>query len=246
MLLQAHNLFTLTKLFLLEQIRFPLGIFWGMLAPPMMFFFFNIESIGSGYANATWYASQSAWFLSYIITSVSLYGFSIYLVGRRESGFLRSFVIGRKGRLLFISAQLLSAVVLSLTYSLFFLLTTSLSFGINFLTTIPEFLLPYSVVTIVFMSSSMFFLLIPLNFQNANSVVSIAFMLMVMVSLASSRLDNTILLDINSFNPIHFGELLINKELALTPALLILFFSLVLASVRCAINLRTNPVWEGQ
>lgn len=246
MLLQAHNLFVLTRLFLLEQIRFPLGIFWGMLAPPILFFFFNIESIGSGYATKDWYVSQSAWFLSYIITSVSLYGFSIYLVGRRESGFLRSFVIGRRGRALFISAQFISAVVLSLVYSLFFLLTTSLSFGVNLFTVIPDFFIPYALVTLVFMSCSVFFLLLPLNFQNANSVVSIAFMLMVMISLANSRLNSEILKAVNAFNPIYIGELLISSNLSLSPGLLLLFCILILISINTAINLKTNPIWEGQ
>lgn len=244
--LQIHNLFILIRLFLLEQVRFPLGILWGMLAPPVLFFFFNIEAIGSGYINANWYVTRSTWFLSYIITSVSLYGFAIYLVGRRESGFLRSFVIGRVDKALFILAQLISAIILSLVYAAFFLIITSLSFGINLLEVIPIFAIPYSIVTIVFMSSSIIFLLIPLNFQNANSVVSIAFMLMVMISLASSRLDSFTLNKINSFNPIHIGEILINHKMVFSPALLSVFFVILVINTIIAINLKTNPVWEGQ
>lgn len=246
MFLQIQNLMTLVKLFLLEQVRVPLGVFWGMLAPSVLFFFFHIDVINSGSVDVAWYASQCAWFMSYIIASVSLYGFSIYLVGRRESGFLRSFVIGRRDKALFVLAQLVSALVILLVYTAFFLFTTTLVFGINPLVVIPEIAAPYAVVTLMFMSGSIIFLLIPMNFQNANTVVSISFMLMVMLSLAGVRSEGYRLNKLNIFNPMHIGEKLIDQSLSLNPLLLLAMFVFVLFNAALVLNLKTNPVWEGQ
>ena len=81
--------FHLSRLFVLEQVREPLGIFWSLLVPPLLFTFFNLEVLGTEVVSNEWYLKNSGWFLSYMALSISMFGFCMYMIGRRESGFIK-------------------------------------------------------------------------------------------------------------------------------------------------------------
>jgi hypothetical protein len=91
---------SLTSIFIKEQLKEPIAFFWIMISPCAMFYFFAVTRQDTNYFSNN-YTSISAWFYAYISSSVALFGFSFYIIGRRESGFTRSFIYSQESKLVF-------------------------------------------------------------------------------------------------------------------------------------------------
>ena len=83
------RIFTLAYLFIKEQLKEPIALFWIMISPCALFYFFAITRQDASYFDSN-YMAASAWFYAYVASSVALFGFAFYIIGRRESGFIRS------------------------------------------------------------------------------------------------------------------------------------------------------------
>lgn len=79
--------YTLTK----EQINEPIAILWIIISPSLLFYFLGFSKKSENIVNHN-YIDSASWFYSYMASSIALFGFSFYLIGRRESGFIRSFI----------------------------------------------------------------------------------------------------------------------------------------------------------
>ncbi|HGX9551310.1 TPA: microcin B17 immunity protein McbE, partial [Escherichia coli] len=109
-------------IFLMEQIRTPFSLIWTIMSPTVLFFFLHFNEIELHYGDTAWLGKQISWFVGYISFSVVLFNYCLYLVGRRESGFIATFVHNMDGRLLFIRSQLIASLIMSILYVFFFIL----------------------------------------------------------------------------------------------------------------------------
>lgn len=66
------------------------------------------------------YLENTSWFYAYLSSSVAFFGFAFYIIGRRESGFIRSFVYAPDARLLFMVSQFLAYSLIALIYCIIF------------------------------------------------------------------------------------------------------------------------------
>lgn len=106
-------------IFLMEQIRTPFSLIWTIMSPTVLFFFLHFNEIELHYGDTAWLGKQISWFVGYISFSVVLFNYCLYLVGRRESGFIATFVHNMDGRLLFIRSQLIASLIMSILYVFF-------------------------------------------------------------------------------------------------------------------------------
>lgn len=241
------QIFRLTKLLLVEQLREPLGIFWTIIAPPLLFSFLNHGFLQQGIPTIEWYISVSSWYMSYICITVSLYGFCLYLIGRREAGFIKSFVVEKKILLIFICSQMLCATLIALISYAFYIISTCLISDIDIFTVAPILILPFLVALFVTMCGSLIILIFPITFQNASSGISIFSALIVILSIANRQFDEkSIVVIINQFNPILIWSDYINQFQAFQlPQILMTVLSLIFGLLGY-IMFRTKPVWNRQ
>ena len=115
-------------IFLMEQIRTPFSLIWTIMSPTVLFFFLHFNEIELHYGDTAWLGKQISWFVGYISFSVVLFNYCLYLVGRRESGFIATFVHNMDGRLLFIRSQLIASLIMSILYVFFFILVVLTGF----------------------------------------------------------------------------------------------------------------------
>lgn len=191
----------LARLFLLEQIREPVGIMWSMIAPPILFTILNEKFLEQS-VSTEWYISQSSWFLGYLAVSTSVFGFALYLIGRRESGFLKSFVQNGKTKVIFLSAQFCASLIIAIFYGVFFVVVTALLYGVDIFPVLLRLMIPYLFVIIIMLVCSAVIIVPPLTFQNANSFVSMLLMAVVLIGLAANRSDLEYLTYLDYVNPL--------------------------------------------
>lgn len=96
--------FELTWLFVKEQLKEPVALFW-IIVSPVATYYLLAYSRGELSPSGMSYLESTSWFHAYISSSVAFFGFSFYIVGRRESGFIRSFVYTSEAKLIFMLAQ---------------------------------------------------------------------------------------------------------------------------------------------
>lgn len=94
----AKKITTITKILTTEHLREPTSLLWSALAPCILFI------ITQPTHAASTYTASAAWFYSYISATLAFFGFSFYLIGRRESGFTRSFIYQHSAIKLFLTA----------------------------------------------------------------------------------------------------------------------------------------------
>ena len=81
----------LVHIFTLEQLREPISLLWTLISPSALFYLLNYRSPDLQ-AEKLSYIEATSWFYSYIALTVALFGMAFYIIGRRESGFIRSFI----------------------------------------------------------------------------------------------------------------------------------------------------------
>ena len=69
------------------------------MSPTVLFFFLHFNEIEQHFGDTLWLRHQISWFVGYISFSVVLFNYCLYLTGRRESGFIATFVHSIEGRL---------------------------------------------------------------------------------------------------------------------------------------------------
>ncbi|KPW10342.1 hypothetical protein ALP26_102845 [Pseudomonas savastanoi pv. glycinea] len=240
------NTYKLSRLFIIEQIREPLALFWSLIAPPLLFVFLNLDSLSTNTASPEWYEAQASWYLSYLALSVTLFGFSMYLVGRRESGFMKSFIQGKKAKMLFLSSQINASLVLSFSYFVIFIFLTTTAFGVNSIGALTSLAFPFMIIMITFIWSAQFISVLPITFTNANSGISIVFMTMLIFSIAGLKANIPTLSYLNLFNPLSIAtKFMSGNGVHAVESIGTISLLIALGGIG-AVRMRTNPIWSRQ
>lgn len=159
----------LTGLFIKEQLKEPVALFW-MIVSPVATYYLLAYSRDVLSPSGVSYIESTSWFYAYISSSVAFFGFSFYIVGRRESGYIRSFVYTPDAKLVFMSAQFLAYSLVALIYCVTFYLLTYFSFGSFDASDLWQVISSFYICYILFVIPGVLLGFLPLSFQNANTV----------------------------------------------------------------------------
>lgn len=237
---------SLSFIFFKEQFRTPFGIFWTILSPVILFFFIHLDEIENISCDQNWIINNSSWFMGYMSVSITLFSYCLYLSGRRESGFLSTFIHDTKSKLLFIISQMTASLLMSYMYFVGFLLIVSLGFGVLPGVFIILIATKSVVISLFLMLSLTCLSSIPFTFHSSNVFFSMLFTALMILGVISFKSDRPIIEYVNFFNPIMISANFVSKNnfIALPSLFFILFMSLI--SLFCALRFRTEPVWSSQ
>ncbi|EIX8147073.1 protein mcbE, partial [Salmonella enterica] len=163
----------MTMIFLMEQIRTPFSLIWTIMSPTVLFFFLNFNEIEHHSGDTVWLGKQVSWFVGYISFSVVLFNYCLYLTGRRESGFIATFVHNLAGRLLFIRSQLLASLIMSVFYVCFFVMIVLIGFQAKPDYQIVMLILKSICINAIMMISLTFLASFRVTFQTASTIYSV-------------------------------------------------------------------------
>ncbi|UUQ64605.1 ABC transporter permease [Pseudomonas fuscovaginae UPB0736] len=240
----AYRAGNLALIFIKEQFKEPIALFWIIISPCAAFYLLALSK-GENLAFSDDYIQRTAWFYAYIASNVALFGFSFYIIGRRESGFIRSFVYNQESRLVFLIAQNLAYLIISAIYCAAFYLNTRLPFELYSIREFGFILINFQISYLFFCSFGVLLTLLPINFQNANTLLSALSLAMLVLGLSQGVSDNFILEVLNTSNPLlHASQLM---ALGFNQQYEWVLLSVFLFAVSMAISvklLRINPVWS--
>jgi ABC-2 type transport system permease protein len=205
--------------------------------------------MGGSTFSAELYIDRAAWCLAYIALFVAATGFGLYLVGRRESGFVRAFLDSpaRRGR--FLVAQYLASMIMAMGYGLAFLAITAYTLTDIGMTPLLVLLAKYTMTVACFMFGAIFIAALPLTFRSASSIMS-AFMTIAVVagvaSQAARAAPNPVLLYLNPFcAAAHFMTDAIAEAMVVPVLAAQVLMSAALGAYGLW-RLRVNPEWRGR
>ncbi|MFW0756891.1 ABC transporter permease [Pseudomonas sp. H11T01] len=235
---------TLTRLFAKEHLNEPIAFFWIMISPCALFYFFAITRQDTSYFLSN-YTAASAWFYAYISSSVALFGFAFYIIGRRESGFVRSFIYSRESRAIFLYSHFLAYSLISIAYCGAFYPATRLPFGGYELKEFLDITLRFYICFVMFCILGIVFALPPINFQNSNTPLSIISFCMLILGVMGASRTNEMTDIINSGNPLMFANRLMAEGLEHNKFIVITILLTFAAAFSGTLKyLRINPVWS--
>ncbi|VVP49982.1 hypothetical protein PS862_05340 [Pseudomonas fluorescens] len=233
----------LSLLFIKEQLKEPIAVFWMIISPAAIYYLLSysrMDPILSGIS----YIESTSWFHAYISSSVAFFGFAFYIIGRRESGFIRSFIYTSEAKLIFLLAQFLAYSLISFIYCAIFYVLTYFPFGsfdpCTFLTILSRFYICY----ILFSVPGILLTLLPINFQNANTIFSITSFAMLALGILSTREPHPIVELINTINPLYIANTIMSRGFENYETMLSILISFVSAFLLSLRFLRINPVWS--
>ncbi len=230
------RVFSLTSIFMKEQLKEPIAFFWIMISPCAMFYFLATTRQDPNYFSSN-YITISAWFYAYISSSVALFGFAFYIIGRRESGFTRSFIYSKESKLIFLLSHFIAYSLISISYCTTFYLTTKFPFGNYDLNELLNIALRFYICFLMFCALGAAFSLLPINFQNS-------FCMLILGVMSASR-SNPITDALNLANPLTLASQIMEQGLEsnklTTTGIIILFISVLHKTFK---HLRINPVWS--
>ncbi|SDG62260.1 hypothetical protein [Pseudomonas abietaniphila] len=238
------KVFELSIILIKEQLKEPIAFIWILLSPSLMFYFIFLTK-GLNEKPTIDYLDHSAYYYSYVASSVAFFGFAFYLVGRRESGFIRSFAYSLKARGILLTAQLLSYSIISLTYCTFLYLLTRPLFGEYQLLEFTALLLRFYICFLMFCCGGLLLSQLRLSFQNANTLFSALLFMMLMMLIAARVTTSTIIRFINDINPMTLGSsIMLMNDLQLARASLIIGALLLSITFMTIKLMPINPVWS--
>ena len=239
----ASRAFQLALIFIKEQLKEPVALFWTLLSPGAVFYLL-IYSKGNDYFNQN-YSTATAWFYAYISSSVAFFGFSFYIIGRRESGFIRSFIYTSHARVVFLMAQFIAYSTIACLYCLFFYMMTRFPFGAYSIHEATTVVIRFYTCFILFCTPGLLITALPLNFQTANTVFSISSFTMLALGVAQTTLPEPIYVSTELFNPLSLGKSIMQQGIQPLWTLTIsIFTTFIIAMLLACKHLRINPVWS--
>jgi ABC-2 type transport system permease protein len=232
-------------IFIKEQVREPIGVFWAFGAP-LAYIAMFANSMHTSIDQATFFR-QVGLCLAYIALTTSVFNFGLYLVGRRESGFVRTFLTDPHRRHRFLGAQFLASFVMALGYGAVFLTLTSWILMPMQFTQLLSFYFLYACVCAFFMFGAIVIAALPFTFQAASSSLSI-FVTVSIVAGLSSRDVQYLGLSAEMINPFALAGKLISGATLLTwlPAVSTHAVLLLAAGFYGIAHQRLNPQWSNR
>ncbi|MCX2890939.1 MULTISPECIES: hypothetical protein [Pseudomonas] len=235
---QHKKVIAITRILTTEHLREPTSLLWSALAPCILFIITNPT-----HAAAT-YTASAAWFYSYISATLAFFGFSFYLIGRRESGFTRSFIYQHGAIKLFLTAHTLSYLLLSLLYAtLFYLLTKPLRGHYS----LPEYLY---LMACFYTSYLMFTCLglgiaaLPIKFSTASTLFSLLSFLMLVSGYTGATLGHDAAQALTLINPLFLSAQIFHGEMPLLNSFLIALSASATATYLTGRYFRIQPIWS--
>lgn len=234
----------LAALFVKEQLKEPVALFWTVLSPVVTYYLIMYSRASAG-DTVSDYISSTSWFYAFVSSSVAMFGFAFYIVGRRESGFLRSFVYTGHAKITFLVGQFLAYSIISIVYcSVFYLLTRHYTGFIDF----TEYLFivgRFYICFLLFSVPSLLLTLVPLGFQNTSTVFSMLSLAMLALGIVSIGTVNPVLASVSFFNPMGWAnKVMLDGVVERWQVVLSIVVLLVLSFLVVFQFLRINPVWS--
>ncbi len=221
-----------------ESVRDPSSLLWAVLAPFLLLLMSPLPE------RPTTHLHQVGWFYAYISANVAFFGFSYYLIGRRESGFIRSFIYRRGPMLHFLAAHTMSYTLVSLLYASVFYLATKPLHGAY---SIEE----YTFIIACFFTSYLGFTLIglaiaslPLTFNTAGTLFSLISFLMLTSSFIGAATVDARHPVAACINPLFMSAKLFRGDISIAMAFPIVLILSVAAFCCTARYFRIQPVWS--
>lgn len=200
-----NNIAVVAFILFRETTREPGWLFWSL--------FFPLILITAIFLQSSIIADESLYFifLSYVSVVTSIRGTGAYLLGRRESGFLKAFVSFETAQRRYLVAQCLAGFLFAAIVTIFFGFLSSFYFNnVSF----EEVLLSiYRACILSFFIGlcSSVINIVPFKFQTVYGVMTAAFAPMLLLSMAhhSEFYTGFVLIVFNAINPVYLGYLLI-------------------------------------
>lgn len=238
--------FKMSAIFFMEQVRTPFSLVWTIMSPTVLFFFLHFNEIELHTGDTSWLRGQVSWFLGYISFSVVLFNYCLYLTGRRESGFIATFVHDMSGRLLFIRSQLIASLTMSVVYVCFFVGVVFAGFQAE-----PDYLTVLMVIktlsiNALMMTSMTFLSSLRITFQTASTIYSVLITVCMVFGIVSLKYDHGFISWFNKINPIIVYSTLIDAQKSLSLLTIIFYGILCMLSLIAAMTFRIEPVWSSQ
>ncbi|WP_413741676.1 protein mcbE [Sodalis sp. RH15] len=240
------NFFKMSFIFLKEQLRAPFSVIWTIASPVVLFFFLHFDDIDRHSGDKIWLRSQVSWFVGYISFSVILFSYCLYLNGRRESGFIATFVHDTYSKCLFILSQLCASVIMSFVYVIFFLLIVYTGFRVSINSDIFLLTLKSSAISLILMFSFTWLASLPVTFQTANVIFSVMVTVFMVFGIISFRVDEGIVHVVNSVNPVLIYSSMLNEHNPMNMVSGFFYGVMFLASIISLSRFRTEPAWSSQ
>ncbi|AIB37402.1 MULTISPECIES: hypothetical protein [Pseudomonas] len=235
---------SLAALFIKEQLREPVALFWTVISPVVTYYLITYVRAPLN-SSAVDYLSSTSWFYAFVSSNVALFGLAFYMVGRRESGFLRSFVYTGRTKVVFLVGQFFAYTVVSILYgSVFYLLTRIFSGRVD----VAEYLViigRFYVCFLVFSIPSLLLTLVPLGFQNTSTLFSIVSLTMLALGILSVGPVSPALGVISFFNPMWWANrIMLDGVMECGMVVLVVIISLPFLFLVMCRFLLINPVWS--
>ncbi|WP_339467593.1 ABC transporter permease [Pseudomonas sp. EL_65y_Pfl1_R83] len=235
---------SLAALFIKEQLKEPVALFWTVVSPVATYYLITYTKVPVS-DTAVDYLSSTSWFYAFVASSVALFGLAFYIVGRRESGFLRSFVYTGRTRIIFLVGQFLAYSAVAVLYCTVFYVLTRHSLGVfngaEYLTVVARFYICF----LIFSIPSLLLTLVPLGFQNASTVFSMLSLTMLALGIVSAGSSSPVITVVSFFNPMGWANKVMLVGLAECRLVVLMVIVLLLASLFLTFRfLLINPVWS--
>lgn len=234
----------LALLFIKEQLKEPVALFWTVISPVVTYYLIAYTRAPVMGVSGD-YLSNTSWFYAFVASSVALFGLAFYIVGRRESGFLRSFVYTGRTKVIFLAGQFLAYSIVSILYCSVFYLLTRYSFGA---VDIAEYLVivgRFYVCFLLFSIPALLLTLVPVGFQNASTVFSMLSLGMLALGIVSISSLNSTLALVRFFNPMWWANrVMLVGVTECGWVVVVVVVCLVLSWVVMFRFLLINPVWS--
>lgn len=235
----------LAVLFVKEQLKEPVALFWTVISPVVTYYLIQY-SRGAIIGASVDYVSSTSWFYAYVSSSVAMFGLAFYIIGRRESGFLRSFVYKRQGKVIFLLGQFFAYSVVAILYcSVFYILTRSFSGSLSGSSEYLIVVVRFYICFLLFSIPSLLLTLIPLGFQNASTVFSVLSLAMLGFGVVGIGSPSPLLMVVNYFNPMWWAnKIMLVGVLELWIVFLVVVVFLVISFLLMFRFLIIGPVWS--
>ena len=232
----------IASIFLREQLREPISLLWTLISPCVLFYFFT-HNIPTGMRNED-YIQATAGFYAYIACTVAFFGVALYIIGRRESGFIRSFIYTPEAKAIFLTSHIICYFIAAIVYCITFYIITKPSFGQYSIIEIVEILYKFLTCFVIFCTPALYLANCRLNFQSANTVISILIFTITLLALLTPRTQSKFLETVNTINVYAISKKIMTGSISLEPPLFIssLVFTATLSLT--SRKLRINPVWS--
>lgn len=233
----------ITRILITEHAREPTALLWSAIAPCILFVITTQQHHAPG-APPPSYTGSAAWFFSYISASVAFFGFSFYLIGRRESGFIRSFIYQRDAIRRFLIAHFCSYSIISVGYAFLFYLATKPLYGYYSLIELSRLLASFYTSYLFFTCIGLGIAALPIKFSTSSTLFSLMSFLMLISGYTGAVQGPATPHSLTLLNPLYLSTKLFNNELSLPNS-----FSAALVSALIALYLtgryfRVQPIWS--